>query len=348
MQIKKRLFISAILASMVVGIGLRHYGPKIAKRVALYMPARIELTTGVPIQFLDQPDDQALSAPEEYWGRHTVNSIPHATADQSLEYLDWRSRQYPLFYELMNHFGHHDNEVVLDYGCGPGNDVVGFLAHTNARRIIGMDVSKKALRLASHRLSLHKNFDLSRVELIQVDDKTPTIPLPDRSVDYIYSEGVLHHTSNPEAIVKEFHRVLKPNGKVAIMVYNADSLWKHLYVAYQLQLLDHRFTGMTLDEAFTRSTDGEECPIAHNYTPAEFTHICDQAGFHTTYVGGFFSVLELDLYHSLRDQAVLDSRLPKISRNFLRSLKTDLRGFPTYEGKHVGVGAVYTLRKEAA
>jgi hypothetical protein len=28
----------------------------------------------------------------------------------------------------------------LDYGCGPGNDVVGFLLHTNAKQVIGMDV----------------------------------------------------------------------------------------------------------------------------------------------------------------------------------------------------------------
>ena len=44
---------------------------------------------------------------------------------------------YPLFREFAHPWGDHDGEVVLDYGCGPGNDVTGFLLHTKAKRVIG-------------------------------------------------------------------------------------------------------------------------------------------------------------------------------------------------------------------
>ncbi len=331
MKVTKRLFFLTVLLSVCFGISFRHYAPKMIREAARIRASATKLTAGVPIKFLDASHDKERSTTEEYWGEHTVNSIPHKTAEASLEYLDWRSRHYPLFHELMNHYGNHDDEVVLDYGCGPGNDVVGFLAHTNAEKIIGMDISKKALTLASHRLSLHHNFDLNRVELIQVDDKVPTIPLPDGSVDFIYSEGVLHHTSHPGDIIKEFYRVLKPTGKIAIMVYNANSLWKHLYVAYDRQILNGQFSTMSIDEAFSRSTDGEECPIAHNYTPAQFSEICEQAGFQTTFTGGFFSALELDLYTSLLDQALKEERLPSESRNFLEALKSDAAILPIRE-----------------
>ncbi|NGX57529.1 MAG: putative methyltransferase YcgJ [Chlamydiae bacterium] len=341
---KKILVLSLFL--LIIGVGIGYCSPKIYRKIKVRWENKTRLTLGVPIKYQDSltgKNEQSLT--EEYWNAHTVNSIPHTLPEDSLAYLDWRSRQYPLFHELMDHFGKHDNEVVLDYGCGPGNDLVGFLAYTDAQKIIGMDVSKKALRLASHRLSLHRNFDLNRIELIQVEDTTPTIPLSDNSVDFIFCEGVLHHTSYPEKIIKEFNRVLKPNGKAVIMVYNSQSLWKHLYVAYELQVLKKKFSGLSIDEAFTKSTDGEDCPIALNYSPSEFMQLCEEAGFQTVYSGGYFSKMELELYHSLSDKAIADSRLPDDSRRFLKALSKDRRGYPTYNSKPVGVGGVYLLQK---
>ncbi len=42
------------------------------------------------------------------------------------------------------------------YGCGPGNDLVGFLLWGHARQVIGIDISRKALELARRRLALHR------------------------------------------------------------------------------------------------------------------------------------------------------------------------------------------------
>ncbi len=92
---------------------------------------------------------------ERYWNRHTVNSSPFETADQSEAYLEWRFGQYPLFRELMDLWGQHDGERILDYGCGPGDDVTGFLLHTGAQRVTGADISHKALGLTGSRVKLH-------------------------------------------------------------------------------------------------------------------------------------------------------------------------------------------------
>jgi SAM-dependent methyltransferase len=102
---------------------------------------------------------------EDYWEDHTVNSTPFATRRGSTRYLEWRFDEYPLFREFAGLWGEHHGEVVLDYGCGPGNDVVGFLLHTNAKQVIGMDVSRKALELARRRVALHK-IPRERVRLI--------------------------------------------------------------------------------------------------------------------------------------------------------------------------------------
>jgi ubiquinone/menaquinone biosynthesis C-methylase UbiE len=83
---------------------------------------------------------------------HTIHSKPFITANESLHYLEECFKEYPLYRELMDVWGKHDDEVILDYGCGPGNDLVGFLAYSGAQKVIGIDVSKKALELASQRL----------------------------------------------------------------------------------------------------------------------------------------------------------------------------------------------------
>jgi ubiquinone/menaquinone biosynthesis C-methylase UbiE len=284
------------------------------------------------------------TAVDAYWGQHTVNSVPFRSRKESLDYLEWRFEEYPLFRELMELYGDHAGETVLDYGCGPGNDVVGFLEHSRAARVIGVDISEKALGLAQRRLALH-GVDPRRVRLIQLTDADSRVPLPDGSVDYVYCEGVLQHTSRPGRILGEFHRILRAGGCACVMVYNIHSIWRNLYTAYEKRVIEGQFAGLTLDEAFARNTDGPECPIARCYRPEEFGALGERQGFRTTYRGGYLARHELRMIARYAAQAVDDPRLPEEQRAFLRDLTRDEQGFPMYQGKYAGVGGVYHLRK---
>src|SRR4051812_48672595 len=164
------------------------------------------------------------TAVDRYWSEWTVNSTPFASAADSEAYLEWRFSAYPGFPGLPGFWGDHGGGTILDYGCGPGNDVVGFLLYTHAPRGIGLDVSPKALRLATDRIALH-GVDPSRFELQRVTDRPPvTLPVPDRSVDFLNCQGVLHHVSDPESILRELRRVVKPAARGVVMVYNRDSI----------------------------------------------------------------------------------------------------------------------------
>jgi ubiquinone/menaquinone biosynthesis C-methylase UbiE len=284
---------------------------------------------------------------DSFWNVHTVAGAKLAsvkTAFQSRRYLEWRFSVYPLFREFMGLWGSHDNQVILDYGCGPGNDLAGFLIYTNAKKVIGIDISEAALSLASRRLALHR-VDPGRVELVRISDSATTIPIDDDSVDYIYCEGVLHHTSNSASILREFHRVLKHGSKTCVMVYNYDSIWLHLYVAYEKMILQNKFPGMNIYEAFAKTTDTEECPISRCYQASEFMTICENTGFSAEYIGGYFSKLELNLFSKYKQSALQDKELGDEHKDFLRSLTLDEREFPKYMGKHAGIGGVYTLTK---
>lgn len=281
---------------------------------------------------------------DDFWSEHTVNSKPFTTAEESANYLEWRAGIYPLFSEYMDIYGDHKGEVVLDYGCGPGNDTVGFLISSNARRVIGLDVSEKALALTSHRIGLH-GVDPDRVQLVQSSDANHRIPLGDGAVDYVHCLGVIHHTTHPGLVLRELARVLRPDGSGSIMVYNRQSIFFHLWVAYQRMLKNGDFAGLDVESAFSRATDGEDCPIARAYRPEDFVELCLAAGLQAEFVGGYFAVMELELMRSAGAEAIADERLGIEHRTFLSELLPDERGYFLYRGRTAGHGGVFSIRK---
>jgi ubiquinone/menaquinone biosynthesis C-methylase UbiE len=286
----------------------------------------------------------ARTSVDQYWTEHTVAAKKFGSTKDSVAFLEWRFDQYPLFREFSGLWGEHDGEVILDYGCGPGNDVTGFALYTGAQRIIGYDVSPRALDLARDRLALHR-IDPERVELIEGSDSSVAIPLDDESVDFFQSQGVIHHTSDPDGILSELHRVLRPGGRGVIMVYNRQSLWFHLYTAYEKMIVEGAFEGLHVHEAFRRNTDGPECPVSRSYVPAEFVAMCERAGFGAEFVGGYVSTNELRALDQSWARAISDPRLAEPHRAFLRSVTFDVAGRPMSGGVHAGIGGTYRLSK---
>jgi ubiquinone/menaquinone biosynthesis C-methylase UbiE len=286
--------------------------------------------------------DVVSSVVDQYWSQHVVCSTIFQTPKQSEEHLEWRFQTYPLFKELSGLYGLHEGEIVLDYGCGPGNDLAGFALYSKAKKIIGVDVSAKALHLAAERCRIHA-VGPARIELIQTTDETSTIPLDNDSVDFISCQGVLQHASHPEKVLQEFFRIMKPQARAVVMVYNADSVWLHLYTAYQRLVLQNAFPGLDAYQAFSRNVDGVECPIARGYTCEEWCRLCREIGFTVEYVGGYLSETELASLKDYQELALQDARLPDEHKQFLRSLTYDRYGYPLYRNKHAGIGGVYRL-----
>ncbi len=279
----------------------------------------------------------------DYWTRHNV-TFHHAISSRldSIEYMNWRNWQYQFYEELMPCNG-HDGRVILDYGCGPGHDVVGFVERSRPRQVIGMDVSPSALEKAEKRLAFHGS---SSVKLVLIGENDGGLPLEDKSVDYIHSSGVLHHVESLEPVLREFGRVLKPKGSARIMVYNYRSLWLHLYVAYSLRIVKGIDSDVPLPEAFKRSTDGRECPISRCYRKEDFLKVSSACGFRGSFLGAAISMHEMSLL-ATRYRAIQDRRLPEEHRAFLRELKFDEFGCPRYRGDVAGIDGVYELRPES-
>ncbi len=276
----------------------------------------------------------------EYWSEHTVTTGLFKSKEQALKHFNWRNAQYIDYLSLMPVTG-QAGKVVLDYGCGPGNDVMGFATFSSPERLIAMDISAPALNIAEQNLALFGK----KAEFYRINEFDNSLPLEDKSVDYIHTSGVLHHCSDLSTILQEFYRVLKNDGEIAVMVYNYDSLWLHLYTAWMQPVLNKKFIGMSLEDAFRANTDGESCPISKCYKPDEFINLMSSSRFDCEFVGASVSMHEMKVAR-YRYLAIEDRELAHEHRAFLSELHFDERQIPHYQGRVAGIDGCYRLRKK--
>lgn len=275
---------------------------------------------------------------QEFWSAYNVTEHRRfRDREESLRYFGWRSEQYFDYLEHMPVKG-QDGKVVLDYGCGPGHDLVGFVEYSKPARLIGMDVSAASLREAEERLALHG----AQPEMVRISESVARLPLPDASVDYVHCSGVLHHVPDPVGVLKELRRVLRSDGQARIMVYNYESIWLHLHAAHILRFTQPNGRQETVREAFRRSTDTEDCPISEAWAPAQVSDMSAQAGFACRHLGNAVSVHELVILPR-RFDAIVSPDLEEAHRRFLLGLTFDRRGLPYWGDKAAGIDACYLL-----
>jgi SAM-dependent methyltransferase len=276
-----------------------------------------------------------------YWSVHAVAGDIFITRDQSLNHFRWRSDQYIDYLDLMPLSG-RDGMVMLDYGCGPGNDLVGFVEFSKPKHLIGVDVSPLSLKIAEKRLKLHDGV----VEFKQISEKNTQLSIDSESVDVVHSSGVLHHVVDLPSTLSELYRVLKIGGELRVMVYNYDSIWLHLNTGYIERKKRRNFAyGVSDFDIFRSTTDGKECPIANCYKPHDFLKIVLDSGFSKgTFLGAALSMHELDILPQ-RFNAIADLRLDPEHRNFLLNLKFDDRGIPLNGNVNAGSRACYVFWK---
>jgi arsenite methyltransferase len=102
--------------------------------------------------------------------------------------------------------------TVIDIGCGAGTDLLLAARRTGPEgRAIGIDMTDAMRERASHGA---QSCGLNNVAVRNGD--ATSLPIDDRSVDVVISNGVLNLVPEKERAVAEIARVLKPGGRVQI------------------------------------------------------------------------------------------------------------------------------------
>src|SRR5262245_47620549 len=102
---------------------------------------------------------------------------------------------------------------ILDAGCGTGQ--LGIFLSMIHRQVFGIDFSMGSLQKAQN---FKKRFELRDINFSQMD--LFQIGLRDESFDYVFCNGVLHHTADAYGAFVNLCRLVKPGGYITIGLYN--------------------------------------------------------------------------------------------------------------------------------
>lgn len=124
---------------------------------------------------------------------------------------------YPrqLIRHLSERFGLHGNIKLLELGCGRSDFLFEFQNAGFECRGLDRDIS-----------SVQNEYGL---EVKQCDLTNDVFPYNDESFDVVYHKSVLEHMHNPENLMNETIRVLKPGGKLIILTPDWHTQWKNFF-----------------------------------------------------------------------------------------------------------------------
>lgn len=109
--------------------------------------------------------------------------------------------------KILDEVGIRPGFTVLDYGCGPGGYILPTLKLIGeSGKLYALDKHPRAIA-AVRKLITGK--EIPNLEIIHSEGKTG---LPDGSVDVILLYDALHEVRDQPSLLKELHRVLKPDG----------------------------------------------------------------------------------------------------------------------------------------
>ena len=138
---------------------------------------------------------------------------------------------------------------VLEIGVGNGSHAQ--LLATYAGSFTGIDLTEYGSNSTRKRI---ETFGLSAtIHCMDAEE----MHLVDNTFDYIWTWGVIHHSSNTSAIIDEMSRVLVANGKTTIMVYHK-GWWSYYIVGFFFHglLRGLLFKTGSLHKVVQETTDG--------------------------------------------------------------------------------------------
>jgi SAM-dependent methyltransferase len=106
-------------------------------------------------------------------------------------------------------------EAVVDVGCGAGQSVLQLAQRVGPQgRVIGIDIAPLLLDVARRRAD-----GLPQVSFVEADAQS--VGLPNQSADAIFSRFGVMAFADPTAAFSNFHRILKPSGRLAFVCWRS-------------------------------------------------------------------------------------------------------------------------------
>jgi len=114
------------------------------------------------------------------------------------------------FREVMTMLGKLKGERLLDIGCGDGSFTVLLKEALGAKEAAGIEIASEAITAVEEK----------GIRACQLDIDTEPYPFDDDYFDVIYCGEIIEHLFNPDHLLEEVYRTLKPEGICLISTPN--------------------------------------------------------------------------------------------------------------------------------
>jgi ubiquinone/menaquinone biosynthesis C-methylase UbiE len=187
------------------------------------------------------------------------------------KYMPWDSAPF----DEVIPFDELRDKDVLEIGVGQGTHAQ--LLTTCCKSFTGIDLTSSAAEMTARRLKL---FNIPG-NILQMDAEE--MAFADCSFDFIWSWGVIHHSADTRGVLQEMHRVLRPGGRCAVMVYYK-SWWHFYFCGFLRGVFQRQFKKqVSLHRVAQSVTDGA---VARYYTRREWRETTN----------GLFDVKSIQIY----------------------------------------------------
>ncbi|MCX8129946.1 MAG: methyltransferase domain-containing protein [Clostridia bacterium] len=155
------------------------------------------------ISWLSAGDSQTYSASEGEL-KEFFNQVAPEWEEISREYYDQSIKNRIVDMGILM-----KNMTVVDLGCGDG--YISRAVSGMVDKVIAIDISSKMLELLNKKAA---EAGIKNIETIETEAQE--VPLKDSIADVVFASMFLHHIEEPEEIIQEMYRIVRPEGIAVI------------------------------------------------------------------------------------------------------------------------------------
>jgi len=198
------------------------YIRNILKPMEVFLKKKLKIVDGIFSHEINNIDTKNVT------NFYKKNPFPNYKEDDDKYSVLRKGNKNFLASKFKNFIGYKKN--VLELGCGTGQLSIFFSIGTN-NNIIAFDPTIESLKLAKNFCYKNKITNINFVNADVFDDV-----LKDDYFDFIWCNGVLHHTKDPYSAFKILVKSLKKNGYILIGLYNKIGRLRTIFRKYVYKL----------------------------------------------------------------------------------------------------------------